>query len=358
MRDGIRLALDVIRPRCRTAAPAILVRHPYDKIGLRMEPAYHELAKRGYAVALQDVRGRFNSDGEFFPYLHDREDGYDTIEWLAAQDWCNGSIGMAGRSYAGQTQWLAASARPAGLKAIVPVCSPPDLFLNEPILNGIFLLPMAEWMVKMGRRSFATTSFLQELFVEHQPYFDVLPLSRIPAAAKTSSGWWEEMMKHPNLDAFWLQGSYQDSWERIDVPGLNISGWYDMNLPGTLTNFVGMSSRGATEHARSGQRLIVGPWHHLVNRDREMNGVDFGPDAIIDLDSRITRFYDRWLKGERNEADDDGAVSVFVMGCNEWWAGAEWPFPGTEFVRFFLHSGGRANTSARRRHPLCHAAGR
>ena len=345
MADGTQLALDVVLPTGRGPFPTVLVRTPYDKVSLRDNPPLRALAHHGYAVALQDVRGRFDSDGEFFPYVDDRDDGRDTIEWLAGQDWCNGAIGMAGRSYAAQTQWLAASARPAHLRALVATCSPPDLFVNEPILNGIFLLPMAEWMVKMGRRSFDAVPFLQDLFVEHQPYFEAWPLARVPAAAGTSSRWWDEMMLHPNLDDFWRRGSYQDAWDRIAVPALNIAGWYDMNLPGTLTNFTGMRQHGATDAARAGQRLIVGPWHHLVNQDRAASGVDFGPEALIDLETPTLRFYDRWLKGAEASTDED-PVRVFVMGANEWWTGSDWPLPGTELVRYFLHSDGHANGAA------------
>ena len=134
----------------------MLVRTPYDKV-LASAPArsfYEKLAQRGYIVAVQDCRGRFNSDGEFFPYFDEHDDGYDTVEWIAAQDWCDGNIGMTGGSYVGQTQWFAASRRPPHLKAIVPIVSPPgNLWRNEPIFGGCFLLPMGEWLVGMGRRS-------------------------------------------------------------------------------------------------------------------------------------------------------------------------------------------------------------
>ena len=156
----------------------VLVRTPYDKARSR-KPFHVELAERGYIVAIQDTRGRFNSDGVFFPYRDDRTDGFDTVEWVAAQDWCSGSVGMLGRSYVGQTQWFAAADDPPHLKAIVPLASPPDAFFNEPILNGCFLLPMGEWMLAMGRRSFQSPDF-GELFSEPQPYFDALPLSSLP----------------------------------------------------------------------------------------------------------------------------------------------------------------------------------
>ena len=120
----------------------MLVRTPYDKVMERSgKEVYEKLAQRGYIVAVQDVRGRFNSDGEFFPYFDEHDDGYDTVEWIAAQDWCDGNIGMTGGSYVGQTQWFAASRRPPHLKAIVPIVSPPgNLWRNEPIYGGCFLL--------------------------------------------------------------------------------------------------------------------------------------------------------------------------------------------------------------------------
>src|SRR6266540_2943114 len=152
VRDGTLLAIDLIRPEAPGKYPVVLVRTPYDKT-LGRTPFLQSLAERGYIVAIQDTRGRFNSDGEFFPYKDARADGYDTVEWVAGQEWCDGNIGMAGGSYVGQTQWFAAADNPPHLKAIVPVVSPPDAFFNEPICNGCFLLPTGEWMLNMGRRS-------------------------------------------------------------------------------------------------------------------------------------------------------------------------------------------------------------
>ena len=153
MRDGIDLSLDLIRPDTPGTYPVVLLRTPYDKVRARA-PFHHELARRGYIVALNDIRGRFNSDGEFTPYVHDTEDGYDVIEWIARQPWSDGNIGMAGGSCVARTQWLAAAANPPHLKALVPFVSPPDAYLNEPITHGCFLLPVAEWMLQMGLRSY------------------------------------------------------------------------------------------------------------------------------------------------------------------------------------------------------------
>ena len=322
----------------------MLVRTPYDKVGERSgKDFYEKLAQRGYIIAVQDVRGRFNSDGEFFPYFNEHDDGYDTVEWIAAQDWCDGNIGMTGGSYVGQTPWFAASRRPPHLKAIAPIVSPPgNLWRNEPVYGGAFLLGMGEWLVGMGLRSWQVGEFMT-IFSEQQDYFEALPLASLPERAGTTSTWWPELMKHPTFDDFWKQGSY-DNWSEIAAPALNITGWWDMNFPGAPLNFENMKREGATPDARDGQKLVIGPWPHWVNNHRSRNGVDFGEHAIIELDDYITRFFDRWLKGKRNGIDDEKPVYIFVLGANEWWAEDSWPLPGTEEVPFYLHSGGKANS--------------
>lgn len=342
MRDGTLLSLDLIRPDAPGAYPVVLVRTPYDKTRSRT-PFYQSLAERGYIVAIQDTRGRFNSDGTFFPYKDDRADGYDTVEWVAAQEWCDGNIGMAGGSYVGQTQWFAAADAPPHLRAIVPTVSPPDAFLNEPICNGCFLLPMGEWMVRMGRRSWQTPPPF-EWFDEMPDYFSAMPLATLPTQANFSSPWWDEMMRHPNLDGLWRACSYQDAWPNIIVPALNITGWWDMNFPGAPLNFSGMREHGRTEAIRQAQQIVIGPWPHQVNRTRRLNGIDFGDEAIVNLDDYTVRFYDRWLKGIDNGIERDPRVYVFVVGANEWWTAADWPLPETVPTPFYLHSRGHANS--------------
>jgi putative CocE/NonD family hydrolase len=342
MRDGALLAMDLIRPDAPGAYPVVLVRTPYDKT-LGRTPFLRSLAERGYVVAIQDTRGRFNSDGVFFPYRDDREDGYDTVEWVAAQAWCDGNVGMAGGSYVGQTQWFAAADAPPHLKAIVPTVSPPDAFLNEPICNGCFLMAMGEWMVHMGRRSWQTPPPF-EWFAEKPAYFDTLPLASLATRANFASPWWDEMMRHPKLDDFWRACSYQDAWPRITVPALNITGWWDMNFPGAPLNFVGMRQHGSTAAIRQAQQLIIGPWPHQVNQTRALNGVDFGDQAVVNLDDYMVRFYDRWLKGVENGLETDPRVHVFVIGANEWWTAADWPLPEAHPTPFYFHSRGAANS--------------
>lgn len=348
MRDGVLLSMDLLRPDAPGRFPVILARTPYNKVASvasRSRPFQEHLARRGYIMAIQDCRGRYNSDGAFDPYRQEHADGFDTIEWLAAQEWCDGNIGMIGRSYVGQTQWFAASQAPKALKAIIPICSPPGhAWLNEPIWGGAFLLAMAEWMSAMGRRSEQVTA-LQSLFTQEHAYIGELPLARLAQAAGVSSAWWNEWLSHPTYDAYWRSQGYEECWPRMTVPALNITGWWDMNFLGAPRNFVGMRQHGATQAARDGQRLVIGPWPHWVNLSRTLSGLDFGPNAVTDLDSYILQFFDYWLRGAKdNHLSDNARVHVFVTGANEWWAAEEWPLPGTRPTQFYLHSDGQANT--------------
>jgi putative CocE/NonD family hydrolase len=346
MRDGVELAVDLVRPDLEGRFPVVLVRTPYDKTvaRARTEAQFRKLAERGYIVAVNDCRGRFNSDGEFFPYMHEADDGHDTVEWVAAQDWCDGNVGMLGGSYVGQTQWYAACRVPPHLKAIVPIVSPPSsLWRNEPLLNGTILVQMSEWMVAMGMRSWQVADFSDTIFKEQQDYFEALPLDSIPAAAGFECEWWHEMLRHPTYDDFWKGGSY-DNYSKMNVPALNITGWWDMNFPGAPLNFEAMRKEAAGQEGRTGQKLVIGGWPHWVNRTRRLSGLDFGEHAVIELDDYIIRFFDRWLKGKPNNIEHEKPVYVFVIGANEWWAEDDWPLPGTEYVPFHFHSAGGANT--------------
>lgn len=346
MRDGVLLAMDLIMPDAEGKFPVILIRTPYNKVSQREDPFVEKLARYGYIVAIQDCRGRFNSDGDFDTYRQEHADGFDTVEWISAQEWCSGSIGMIGGSYVGQTQWYAASHAPKGLKAIVPTVSPPgNAFLNEPSYGGVMLPGMIGWAIRMGRRSFQMTKSGDESFIKESNYLDSFPLSKVVETAGISPPWLKEWLSHPTYDDFWKSCGYEEFWPKMTVPALNISGWWDMNFLGTPRNFTGMREQAATAEAREGQRLVIGPWPHLVNLKRALNGLDFGPDAMADLDTYTMRFFDYWLRGEKqNGLEQDPRVHVFMIGANQWWEADDWPLPGTQFTDFYLHSGGSANT--------------
>lgn len=344
MRDGVQLAMDVMLPDGDGPFPVILSRTPYDK-GPSLA-GMEDLASRGYACVTQDCRGRFNSDGEFDPYRQEHDDGFDTIEWIAQQEWCNGNVGMVGLSYSGQTQWYAAAHAPKALKAIVPAESPPgNLFLNEPMYGGAFLMCCAEWMALIGRRSFQSTA-MNDIFSEHRSYFDQPTMAKAGEASGSQCKWWmEDWMNHPTLDEFWNDCGYEQFWPQMTVPALNVSGWWGLNFNGAPRNFVGMRNDASTEEAREGQRLVIGPWPHWVNQEQSLNGVDFGRDAVTDFSTYSRKFFDHYLKGAKdNGLKNDARVHVFVVGANEWWAADTWPLPNTKPTKFYLHSEGAANS--------------
>ncbi|MEO0400365.1 MAG: CocE/NonD family hydrolase [Pseudomonadota bacterium] len=344
MRDGVHLASDILRPNAPGRFPAVLMRTPYNKVAARDRSFYKSLVQRGYIVVLQDCRGRYNSDGEFYPYKNERNDGYDAVEWTAKQPWCDGNVGMDGASYAGGNQWFAAMDAPPHLKAIIPSVAQWDAFFNEPIRNGCFLMPVLEWMHAMGKRSQQYQPDFR-WYSEHQSYFDALPLSAGAGAGGSQSSWWESWMDHPNLDDFWRASSYSSDWREINVPALNITGWWDMGFPSSPGAFLSMRQHAQSSSIVAGQQMIIGPWHHSVNKDRGLNGVDFGEQAIVNLDEYKIRFLDRWLKGDKNGLDNDPRVQVFVIGANKWRTADAWPMPGTDFTQFYFHSHGDANTS-------------
>ena len=187
MRDGVKLAMDLIIPNGDGPFPVILERTPYDKSSSR-KPGTENYARAGYIVALQDCRGRFNSDGDFDPFRQEHNDGFDTIEWIEKQDWCDGNVGMIGGSYSGQTQWYASAQAPKALKADAP---PGTLFLNEPMYGGVMLTCMVEWAALMGRRSFQHSVF-GDIYKEHRAYFDAANINQAVEATGINCDWWRE----------------------------------------------------------------------------------------------------------------------------------------------------------------------
>lgn len=337
MRDGITLSADVYRPRSEAAVPAILVRTPYGKTSDEIEATARFFASHGYAVVYMDVRGRGDSDGEFVPYRNEGRDGYDSIEWVAAQPWCSGSVGTMGASYLARVQWLAALHQPPHLKAMISIVSPSDPFVEWP--TGLPTPHHLCWLYMTSGRVMQNVDVIDwERIYWHLPLetMDELTGKRLPH--------WREEIRHPYLDDWWKAISYQDRFGELDLPVLHISGWYDDEQVGTPLNFMGMVRHAATERARRSQKLIMGPWPHRINRSTRLGEIDFGPESLIDLLGYQLRWFDYWLKGEENGIMDEPPVRIFVMGENRWREEESWPLPDTRWTRYYLRSGGRANS--------------
>lgn len=340
MRDGVTLSADIFCPeetRRGERVPAILVRTPYNKNQKGyFEPARY-FAERGYAYVTMDVRGRGDSDGAFVPYRNEGADGYDAVEWCAAQPWCSGSVGTLGASYLGRIQWLAALHQPPHLKTMIVMVTPSDPFVETP--TGVPGLQHLCWLYLVHGR---LRQPMEEIFWD--PVYEHLPLATMDERAGLDLPRWREELKHQTLDEYWRAVCYQDQFEKINLPVMHISGWYDDEQIGTPLNFIGMTTRGATEFARANQKLLMGPWGHNINASQKIGDVDFGASAVIDLRGYQLRWFDAWLKNRDDGITREPAARLFVMGENEWRDEQAFPLARTQYTNFYLHSGGSANS--------------
>lgn len=308
MRDGVVLRADVWRPKGEGRFPTLVYRTPYGKhqATAAMSTATRAV-QRGYAVVMQDVRGRYASDGEFLPYQQEGKDGYDTIEWAAKQSWSNGAIGTFGLSYPGAVQWLAAIESPPSLNAMVPAMTfqSPNQFWYS---NGVWDNSWASWIntnIRADRvkRLNGDTTFA--------------------AIAPWHSTW---QGRHPE-DPFWDFAELRGKYGRTNAAVLNFSAWHDeaYGPHGATGNFNGLiAARGGKTDRVA---LFMGPWAHGVpRRTRTSAGErEFGPAASIDYDDIVLNFLDRYVKGVQNGVDRPKPVRLFVMGSNKWIEADAWP---------------------------------
>lgn len=351
MRDGVKLSVDVYRPAGGGRCPAILIITPYSNNSAGLVERAKWFARRGYGVAIADCRGRYDSDGDWDPFgAKHKTDGYDLVEWLARQPWCDGKVGMMGGSYLGWTQWWTATQAPPSLKAIVPEVAPPDQLYNGPYQNGILVCWMMDWAASQAGRTLQTIgpgAYGGFVATRHKDFLKLPYVKLCERRGAVDAPWFETWIRE-NLSTspYWRGISYQspESYAKVSVPSLNVTGWFDANYPGTPMNYAAMKKHGATPEARR-PRMVVGPWMHSFNTTKALSGIDFGEDAMINWNGYVCRWFDRYLKGDKNGVDDDPPVHLFVMGRNRWRTAADWPLPETRWTKYYLHSGGKANSS-------------
>ncbi|MGD9995540.1 MAG: CocE/NonD family hydrolase [Ilumatobacteraceae bacterium] len=364
MRDGTILRADVYRP-AGGPAPTLLERTPYSKdqlVGTIFVMNPMRAAKAGYSVVVQDVRGRFKSDGEFYPFVNEADDGYDTIEWAASQPWSTGKVGMFGSSYMAAAQWQAAKARPPHLTTIAPFQASADYRDGRSYRGGAFelgsLLSIALYALASGNLARVAPAERRELWDELRGALDDIGGSsrramhdrfadtRIPDAIPYFFDW----MDHDGPDEYWDRIDVTSHYEQIDLPVLHVSCWFDQFLVGTLRNFVGMRERAATEHARANQHLFIGPWGHYAPRTAllgtaRIGDLDLGVAAATDLDALLVNWFDRWLKDDGGTGRPIAPVRYFVTGSNTWHNGDTWP-PAATTHDLYLRAGGRLTSDA------------
>jgi len=346
MRDGAQLATDLYFPQDGTPPfPVILIRTPYNKDWL--EDYAHYYARAGYVVAIQDVRGRWASPGQWEPFLHEGDDGYDAIEWLGTQDWSSGKVGMMGGSYSGTAQFAAAVERPPHLVTIVPNVTPAMPFDNIPRDGGALALGWAlRWtdIVENARTGRELQAKLQRSIVDDWS----APLAGLPVIEldRTVVGrevpYFRDWVRHAPGDDYWDPISYLSALEALEIPVFLQSGWFDPGTRGARLAFEHLT-RGDNRHIR----FVLGPWAHGDRGTRYLNGVDMGEAAERDLMAEYRGWFDFWLKTDARDAPNAPGVELYVMGSNHWLSGDRYPLEGTSYRPLYLATSPSQGASGR-----------
>jgi putative CocE/NonD family hydrolase len=344
MRDGVELSADLYFPPAGEGPwPVILQRTPYDNTAALWVNIAVYFARQGYAFVSQDVRGRADSDGVWEPLVNEGADGYDAIEWIAAQPWCDGKVGMMGGSYGGFVQWVAAKERPPHLTALVSTAAAGRWLEELPYRFGITTPYWMFWLNLVGGRTLQQPIYANPAVPDWPRILTHRPLRDLDLALGRTNTVWRKWLEHNTFDDYWQRLSLRGHFQNLDLPVLHITGWFDVDQWGELFYWHGMVNESP---AAGNQWLLAGPWDHAGTRTpkQQLGGRDFGAHSLADMNAVHLRFFDRWLKGIENGQEQDARVRIFAMGVNEWHDEDQWPPAGTEEVTFYLHSGGQANT--------------
>jgi len=337
MRDGVKLTADIYQPEAEGKFPVLLERTPYNRAGGAGSAA--AMAAHGYVVVIQDTRGRFDSQGEFYPFRYESQDGYDTVEWAAGLPYANGKVGMFGGSYVGATQMLAALSSPPHLVAIQPYVTASEYYDGWTYQNGALM----QWFASSWSSGLAVDTLRRKAsglqdpksWVAQLPVdtYRMLELPPVSALAPYFGDW----AAHERDDDYWRPWKISDHYAEMNVKALHAGGWHDIFLKGTIQNYVGMRSASP---ARADQRLLLGPWAHAdTSPEGKIGDVTFGKSAVLDSDGTILRWYDYALKGVRNEYATGAPVRLFIMGENAWRDEREFPLARTRYTKYYLRNG-------------------
>jgi uncharacterized protein len=349
MRDKVLLDANVFHPAGRARFPAVLVRTPYGK-GADLPAGYQSFINHGYAVVLQDVRGRYGSQGVFDVLNQEGPDGYDTLNWIAAQPWSDGQVGMIGGSYLGIAQWRVAVLDNPHLKAIFPVVAGADDYLDRYYSPG-GALKLGHRLLWMSQNLTAAGS-AKPKFTDYIYHLPLRTSDR--AATRQTLGFYQTILNHPAYDSFWKNLSVRENIGRVRVPVFAVGGWYDNFVESDLEAFAALHRLYGKLDDR--HRIMIGPWAH--NMSTPFSGVSFGDDSSSPIRSYQIAWFDHWLKGAPEDARhfspetwhavraevDEAPVHIFVMGVNRWRDEPEWPLSRARYAALYLASGHAANS--------------
>ena len=342
MRDGITLSADIWMPEAKGRYPAILLRTPYIKVMKQLSDLGKVFAPEGYVFIVQDVRGRGDSDGEFGFYFVEGKDGYDSIEWIAQQPWCDGNVGMMGVSYLGAVQWLAARETPPHLKCIAPTAPSAVYFEEFPYTGGAWTMDWALGWINGTSGRIAQGGNLAG--VDWEKIYSHRPLVTMDEVMGRQMKFYKEWMEHSTLDAYWKRIHYTaDDFRKMDIPALTTTGWFDVDQPGALTYWYNMREFSP---GKDKMYLIIGPWNHsetFLGGDAKEGELSFTEDSVIDNMELHLRFFNCYLKG-LTPIFDHPRARIYSTGSNKWREFDEYPPSEMRFKKLYLRSEGSANT--------------
>ena len=332
-RDGEQLATDVYLPTGtkETRFPTVLVRTPYGKG--KDKDQYYRFLQRGYAVVVQDTRGREDSTGEWMPEYYEIEDGDDTLNWIAAQPFSDGQVSMTGGSYLGYVQWAAAASGNPHLKAMLSSVCAGSAFIDIPRRGGCFNSGMLAWAFMMTERRLRADLVAQDNWDE---ILDIRPLNQIPKQALGHEvPFLEKWLEHTDMDAFWERGNWSKRYKGGQVPALIMSGWFDDN---------GMGTTEALDLVQSWEKgtwkAVLGPWKHSGNAQYDLHALRLGDNALrYDMDILCMKWLEHFLKGVDNGIEKTPAVEYYTIGENQWKTAESWPGDTSERKMFYLDGG-------------------
>lgn len=342
MRDGVLLAADVYLPADSDGPfPVMLVRTAYGRRLIDEQVLPQQWVDRGFAVVAQDVRGRWDSEGTFYPFVHEASDGVDTLDWIADQPWCNGSIGMTGNSYLAAVQWYVAPEQHPALRSLNPRFMAGDVWQNGYYCNGAFSFALTfSWLcLEVSQRTSAAgmlPMFDVSALLRRLPLIDMdKRLGIAPAAI------YRDFAARETRDGFWQSLDVRPAMNRFRVPVLLTAGWYDYYPGETFKNYAALVAAAPTPDLAAQHRLIVGPWTHGIHGGSALGEIDFGPAAVQEADHSL-RWHEALLQAGDVNRFSAAPIRLFVMGRNQWRDEQEWPLKRTRWTRFYLRSGGCA----------------
>jgi putative CocE/NonD family hydrolase len=340
MRDGVELSANVFLPKAEGKFPAILLRTPYGKGGTG-NGAGRLFASHGYVYISQDCRGKGASQGEWVPFVNEARDGRDTHRWILDQPWSNGTIGTAGGSYVGFTQWASAPDAGEYLKAMLPVVPLVDPYGDVAYSGGAFQLAL---MMGWGSAVSGNTAIRGWNDDDWLKVFRTLPLSTWDTALGGKVQYLRDWVAHPEFDAYWAQSSLRGRTKDITTPIYVVGGWYDLFAKSVFDHVNAVKADSRSEQARKHQYILMGPWVHGISRNGKVGELDFGQQAVVDLNAIQVKWFDHWLKGQKTGVEEWPPLRIFVMGRNQWRDEQEWPLGRTQYTPYYFHGEGSANT--------------